>query len=43
VGVAPGSAFSSPDDAQADSYIRVCFAQDSKLLAEGLSRIAAAL
>jgi len=43
VGVAPGSAFSSPDDAQADSYIRVCFAQDAKLLAEGLSRIAAAL
>jgi len=43
VGVAPGSAFSSSDDAQADSYIRVCFAQDAKLLAEGLSRIAAAL
>ncbi len=43
VGVAPGSAFSSADDAQADSYLRVCFAQDAKLLAEGLSRIAAAL
>jgi len=43
VGIAPGSAFSSPDDAQADSHIRICFAQDAKLLAEGLSRIAAAL
>lgn len=43
VGVAPGSAFSSPDDAQADSYIRICFAQDAKLLSEGLNRIAAAV
>jgi aspartate/methionine/tyrosine aminotransferase len=42
VGVAPGSAF-GPDDARNDSYIRVCFAQDGKALAEGLSRIAAAL
>ncbi|HEX4294465.1 MAG TPA: aminotransferase class I/II-fold pyridoxal phosphate-dependent enzyme [Rhizomicrobium sp.] len=43
VGVAPGSAFSAPDDAAADSYIRVCFAQDAKLLGEGLSRIAGAI
>ncbi len=43
VGVAPGSAFSSPDDASADSHIRICFAQDPKLLAEGLGRIAGAL
>jgi aspartate/methionine/tyrosine aminotransferase len=43
VGVAPGSAFSSPDDTQADSHIRICFAQDPKLLAEGLARIAGAL
>jgi aspartate aminotransferase len=39
VGVAPGSAF-APDDKEMDSYIRVCFAQDAKILAEGLSRIA---
>ena len=43
VGVAPGSAFGAPGDVEADSYIRVCFAQDAKLLAEGLSRIAGAL
>jgi aspartate aminotransferase len=43
VGVAPGSAFSPPDDKEADGYIRVCFAQDAKLLAEGLGRIAQAL
>ena len=42
VGVAPGSAF-GPDDARNDSYIRVCFAQDGKLLAEGLNRIAEAV
>jgi len=40
VGVAPGSAFSAPDDPSADSYVRICFAQDAKLLEEGLSRIA---
>jgi aspartate/methionine/tyrosine aminotransferase len=43
VGVAPGSAFSSPGDAAADSYIRVCFAQDAALLREGLGRIAGAI
>jgi aspartate/methionine/tyrosine aminotransferase len=42
VGVAPGSAF-GPDDTRNDSYIRVCFAQDGKLLAEGLNRIADAV
>jgi len=39
VGVAPGSAFSAQGDAAADSYVRICFAQDPKLLEEGLSRI----
>jgi aspartate/methionine/tyrosine aminotransferase len=42
VGVAPGSAF-APGDAEMDSYIRVCFAQDAKRLAEGLNRIADAV
>ena len=42
VGVAPGSAF-SPGDEAADSHIRICFAQDAGLLAEGLNRIAGAL
>jgi aspartate aminotransferase len=41
VGVAPGSAFSTPDDKGTDSYIRVCFAQDAERLADGLGRIAA--
>lgn len=43
VGVAPGSAFSAPDDTAADSYIRICFAQDQERLREGLKRIAAAV
>jgi aspartate aminotransferase len=43
VGVAPGSAFSAPGDAAADSYIRICFAQDAARLAEGLRRISGAL
>jgi aspartate/methionine/tyrosine aminotransferase len=43
VGVAPGSAFSAPGDEAADSYIRVCFAQDAERLREGLKRIAGAL
>jgi len=42
VGVAPGSAF-APDDPNMDCYVRVCFAQDAKILSEGLSRIAAAI
>lgn len=43
VGVAPGSAFAPPGDVLTDSYVRVCFAQDGKQLAEGLDRIAKAL
>ncbi|HWA92879.1 MAG TPA: pyridoxal phosphate-dependent aminotransferase [Rhizomicrobium sp.] len=43
VGVAPGSAFSAPGDASADSHIRICFAQDPERLREGLKRIAAAV
>jgi aspartate/methionine/tyrosine aminotransferase len=43
VGVAPGSAFSAPEDTAADSYIRICFAQDQDRLREGLKRIAAAV
>jgi aspartate/methionine/tyrosine aminotransferase len=40
VGVAPGSAFGPEDDAASDAYVRICFAQDPKLLEEGLSRLA---
>ncbi len=43
VGVAPGSAFGPPEDTETDRYIRICFAQDTALLAEGLSRIERAL
>ncbi len=43
VGVAPGSAFGPVDDAASDSYVRICFAQDPKLLSEGLSRLADAI
>ncbi|MBV8976128.1 MAG: aminotransferase class I/II-fold pyridoxal phosphate-dependent enzyme [Alphaproteobacteria bacterium] len=43
VGVAPGSAFSAPDDRAADGYLRICFAQDPALLDEGLNRIAGAV
>ncbi len=43
VGVAPGSAFGPPGAADADSFVRICFAQDPALLAEGLSRIERAL
>jgi aspartate/methionine/tyrosine aminotransferase len=43
VGVAPGSAFGPAGDVQADSFLRICFAQDPALLAEGLSRIEKAL
>jgi aspartate/methionine/tyrosine aminotransferase len=42
VGVAPGSAF-APGDTEMDSYVRICFAQDAKILSEGLSRVAAAV
>ena len=43
VGVAPGSAFGPVHAGQKDSFIRICFAQDQSLLAEGLSRIATVL
>lgn len=43
VGVAPGSAFGPAGVGHADSFVRICFAQDPGLLAEGLSRIEKAL
>jgi aspartate aminotransferase len=43
VGVAPGSAFAPAGDAQADSFLRICFAQDPELLERGLKRIDEAL
>ncbi|HLY05839.1 MAG TPA: aminotransferase class I/II-fold pyridoxal phosphate-dependent enzyme [Rhizomicrobium sp.] len=43
VGVAPGSAFSFPGDTQADSYLRICFAQDAKRIAAGLDRLGKAI
>ena len=39
VGVAPGSAFSFAGDPQADSYLRICFAQDATRIATGLERL----
>ena len=42
VGVAPGAAFSLGDPRD-DEYLRICFAQDSEKLAEGLRRIAKAV
>ncbi|MEI9884963.1 MAG: aminotransferase class I/II-fold pyridoxal phosphate-dependent enzyme [Rhizomicrobium sp.] len=43
VGVAPGSAFTTDGPGAHDSFVRICFAQDPKLLGEGLSRIEKAL
>jgi aspartate aminotransferase len=43
VGVAPGSAFGPEGDTQADSFLRICFAQDPERLREGLARIERAL
>jgi aspartate/methionine/tyrosine aminotransferase len=43
VGVAPGSAFGPAGSGHDDSFVRICFAQDRALLAEGLSRIEKAL
>jgi aspartate/methionine/tyrosine aminotransferase len=43
VGVAPGSAFGPQDDAASDAHVRICFAQDPKLLAEGLRRLGGAV
>ena len=42
VGVAPGSAFGPAGDAASDAYVRICFAQDPKLLEEGLARLSGA-
>jgi aspartate/methionine/tyrosine aminotransferase len=42
VGVAPGMAFGLNDPAN-ESFIRICFAQDGRLLEEAMRRIAAAL
>jgi aspartate aminotransferase len=43
VGVAPGSAFAPAGDVEADSFLRICFAQDPALLERGLKRIDEAL
>jgi aspartate/methionine/tyrosine aminotransferase len=43
VGVAPGSAFSFAGDPQADSFLRICFAQDAKRIATGLERLGEAV
>lgn len=43
VGVAPGSAFAPADDARSDEFLRVCFAQDAKLLEIGLERLGKAI
>ena len=43
VGVAPGSAFGPAAKGHADSFVRICFAQDPALLSEGLSRLERAL
>jgi aspartate/methionine/tyrosine aminotransferase len=43
VGVAPGSAFGPAGAGHADSFVRICFAQDPALLSEGLSRLENAL
>ena len=43
VGVAPGSAFGADGDARIDGYIRVCYAQDTKRLGEGLDRLGKAI
>jgi aspartate aminotransferase len=43
VGVAPGSAFSFAGDPQADSYLRICFAQDAARIATGVERLGKAV
>jgi aspartate/methionine/tyrosine aminotransferase len=43
VGTAPGSAFSYAGDTQADSYLRICFAQDATRIATGLERLGTAV
>ncbi|MGH6877391.1 MAG: aminotransferase class I/II-fold pyridoxal phosphate-dependent enzyme [Rhizomicrobium sp.] len=43
VGTAPGSAFSFAGDTHADSYLRICFAQDAQRIATGLERLGKAV
>jgi aspartate/methionine/tyrosine aminotransferase len=43
VGVAPGSAFGPDSETANDCYIRICFAQDSHRLTEGLDRLGRAI
>ncbi|MGH6872013.1 MAG: pyridoxal phosphate-dependent aminotransferase [Rhizomicrobium sp.] len=43
VGVAPGSAFAPASDTGSDEFLRVCFAQDAKLLQTGLERLGKAI
>jgi len=43
VGVAPGSAFGAEGDARIDQYIRICYAQDPKILEAGLERLGKAV
>jgi aspartate/methionine/tyrosine aminotransferase len=43
VGVAPGTAFGDIGDTTLEPYIRVCFAQDPKLLETGLERLGKAV
>jgi len=43
VGVAPGSAFGAKDDAQLESFVRICFAQDPVRLQSGLERLGQAV
>lgn len=43
VGVAPGSAFGAAGDTRIDAYVRICYAQDPKLLETGLERLGKAV
>jgi len=43
VGVAPGSAFGAAHDPTIDAHVRICFAQDPKLLETGLERLGKAV
>lgn len=43
VGVAPGSAFAPPEDTASDACVRICYAQDTTRLQEGLDRLGKAV
>jgi aspartate/methionine/tyrosine aminotransferase len=43
VGVAPGTAFGDIGDTSLEPYVRICFAQDPKLLETGLERLGKAV